>query len=174
MKFANFTLNGIIMPMSLLVSLSVLGQSCGVNSTSSDFSNITAVGEVSNYVAGKSFAISENIRRALLSAYASASINAHELYGSSGVVEGIGIAGGVWSSSSNGYYTAIENVTRIYPEQSIIYAYVEGAFQAVGSYTQLDDGSIKEIAELCTGSYRNACNLDFTPGTKRYAFKQVK
>ncbi len=163
-----------IMPVSLFVSLSVLGQACGVNSTSSDFSNITAVGEVNNYVAGKSFAISDNIRRALLSAYASASIGVHELYGSSGVVEGIGLSGSVWTNSSNGYYTAMENVTRIYPEQAVIYAYVEGVFQAVGSYTQLDDGSIKEIAELCTGSYRNACNLDYTPGTKRYAFKQVK
>jgi hypothetical protein len=160
-----------LVSIAALVFFSALMQSCGVNAAPSDVSNITADGKAVHFVSGKMFPVSQTILRALLSADSSATLGVYELYGASGEIEGIGVAGSVWSYSSSGYYTAIDNVTKIYPEDSIIFSYVGGLYKAVGSYTKNDDGTIKQIEELCTGNYKNSCNLDYAKNSKRYTFK---
>jgi hypothetical protein len=159
--------------MAVLATLSTLMQSCGVNAAPSVVSNITADGKTVNYVNGKNFPVSQTILRAVLSANSNATLAVNELYGASGEVECVGVSGSVWTYNSNGYYTAVENVTKIYPEDSIIFAYVGDQYKAVGYYTKNEDGTIKMIEDLCTGIYKNSCNLDYDKNTKRYAFKPV-
>jgi hypothetical protein len=165
------TMKKSLVSIAALASLSTFMQSCGVNAAPSDVSNITADGRTNNYVSGKNFPVSQTILRAVLSASSSATLGVNELYGASGEVEGIGITGSVWSYSSSGYYTAVENVTKIYPEDSIIFAYVGDQYKAIGSYTKNEDGTIKMIEDLCTGGYKNSCNLDYDIKSKKYTFK---
>jgi hypothetical protein len=166
-------LKKIFMSISALASMSLFVQACNASDEPSAMSNITSAGKTLNYVSGKNFPVSQSIQRALLSAHASASLTVNEVYGSSGEIEGIVISGSVWMYDSTGYYTAVGNVTRIYPDKSVVFAYVEGNYQAVGSYSSNDDGTIKQVEELCTGSYKNSCNLDYNPSTKIFTFKNV-